>query len=504
MPKKSVKALVISDLHLGEASSVFSDNYTIEKFWKCIAQNYSKIGEFIILGDVLDLSQAMYPEVLYAFKQFLKRIPPKLIKKIVMIPGNHDHHIWFENYENLIVSKTLSNLNISGDFDKIDNVFARNKELREEFSRLKEKEKRKHGADKDGFYSFGKGTDNTITNFIRSNKLLKGIDLEIRYPFYNINIKNQTLHLHHGHFFGTAYNLFTTVISELKNPISMITWKMVDLMLEGLYKGLGRLKSLILIMTLATTLVAVPVLLTLTRGNLWVLTFIPLCVILLSIIGFYGSIYKRTKELKENLGQGDLPELDNLKIYEKVNAPQYEFMWYLLGQSPMHNLQEKAYELFHAHAGRSLEAGETISGLSKYIKKYLKIYSHHKLFPKRMRYLMFGHTHRIGWDDTFTYDDKAEREKKITVINSGGWLNDQDYYHKSNSIFEVSDKGIIGYSMQSNEAGFVMDVLNKDDYNKDPLKIKAMGKTIKKSIEKSQKEFKKQAKEFKDEIKKGL
>jgi UDP-2,3-diacylglucosamine pyrophosphatase LpxH len=498
--KKSVRALVISDLHLGEEDSVFSDNYITSKFWHCIAENYKKVDEFILLGDVIDLSQAEYSEALYGLKQFFANVPANIVKKIIIIPGNHDHHIWHESYENLIVNDTISAFKMDERFDKIDHPDARSKELEDEFARRKNKQKRDYKPDKDNYYYFDKEANTTIMNFIRANNLLKGVKLEVRYPFYNIKHNNRTTHMHHGHFFGSAYNLFTTLVAHLNKSATTITWKVIDLLLEGLYKAIGPYKSALLIMALAATMLALPIYLTVVHHPLWAVSFIPFGIIVLSAVGFYVGIHKRTKELKEKLKQGDIPELTDLKVYERVNAPQYEFLWYLLGQSPLHNLQEKAYEIFHAEAGRSLEAGETINGLKSYIKQYLNIYSNHSLSPKKLKYLLFGHTHRVGKQRRFRYKDYKGRERSITVYNTGGWLENNNS-DKINALFEIGNSGPKGYRMKYNGANYELKALKDEDYVYDPLKIKAVKASIKKGLEKGKEEIKKEAEEVSKELK---
>jgi predicted phosphodiesterase len=84
--------IIMSDLHLGEEECSFVEKNHAKK----LAEELKSIGnidEIILLGDIMDLALSPIQDVTDQFKKFLSAIAD-ISKKIVYIPGNHDHHIW--------------------------------------------------------------------------------------------------------------------------------------------------------------------------------------------------------------------------------------------------------------------------------------------------------------------------------------------------------------------------------------------------------------------------
>jgi hypothetical protein len=118
-----IRYISLSDLHLGEESSLLTNikitkgkrnsnaadpskpSPVMEQLTACLrtlVENFNK-GEdkptLILNGDALDLALAKTNVASLAFLRFLDLIFPqdeqkKLFKDIVLIPGNHDHHLW--------------------------------------------------------------------------------------------------------------------------------------------------------------------------------------------------------------------------------------------------------------------------------------------------------------------------------------------------------------------------------------------------------------------------
>lgn len=98
-------ALVLSDLHLGEESSVLhyagTEQQGQQPFVKALAQRirdavpglHGTIPFLILAGDTLDYSLAPADEAILDFRLFLKDVH-SLFGTIIYIPGNHDHHVW--------------------------------------------------------------------------------------------------------------------------------------------------------------------------------------------------------------------------------------------------------------------------------------------------------------------------------------------------------------------------------------------------------------------------
>jgi hypothetical protein len=105
---KKLKAVAISDLHLGEPEGML---YYIHKDPKSnlIKATVNKIAELskgdsnfedgveelILIGDIVELSEAMASEAYENARAFFDALLNKVnIEKIVYIPGNHDHNFW--------------------------------------------------------------------------------------------------------------------------------------------------------------------------------------------------------------------------------------------------------------------------------------------------------------------------------------------------------------------------------------------------------------------------
>jgi len=105
---KKLKALAVSDLHLGEGNALLHEDddgiidATVGKIRDLSSARAddaveSGIDTFILLGDIVDLSEAQDDKAYEKTRTFMERLTAQVpIKKIVFVPGNHDHHIWLE------------------------------------------------------------------------------------------------------------------------------------------------------------------------------------------------------------------------------------------------------------------------------------------------------------------------------------------------------------------------------------------------------------------------
>ncbi|MBX5470702.1 MAG: metallophosphoesterase family protein [Thermoleophilaceae bacterium] len=83
---------VVSDLHLGASSppSVLRSRRVRARLFERLAA----VDRVVLLGDVLELRQAPLPAVLDAARPFFVELGEALgDKQIVVVPGNHDHHL---------------------------------------------------------------------------------------------------------------------------------------------------------------------------------------------------------------------------------------------------------------------------------------------------------------------------------------------------------------------------------------------------------------------------
>lgn len=124
--EKIERAVVISDLHLGNENSLFfhEDQQRFINVMNWIIRqlkDLEKIDELILLGDFLDLSLAPL-DVLYEnlrnFFVYLSQL--ENIVGIYFIPGNHDHHFWIELVEqDVVIERIKSNKSLPSDTERM-------------------------------------------------------------------------------------------------------------------------------------------------------------------------------------------------------------------------------------------------------------------------------------------------------------------------------------------------------------------------------------------------
>lgn len=182
---KIIKALALSDLHLGEFETLLYNSKdgsnlidtTIDRISElCEGDGMfdSGVEELILIGDIMELSEADEREAYSNAKAFLlplvERIQPD---KVVYIPGNHDHHLWV----------------------KLVSVEYGVSDYRKCFPKIK--------------------TDSSLAKkefFIKRclPKDYPSQKVDIRYPNYRIETENAYYLFDHGHLFSTFVHLFYT------------------------------------------------------------------------------------------------------------------------------------------------------------------------------------------------------------------------------------------------------------------------------------------------------
>ncbi|MEE8449804.1 MAG: metallophosphoesterase [Thermodesulfobacteriota bacterium] len=138
--------ITLSDLHLGEESSVANtdlgailtslrtdipdidtfvnkrlkkpekdpviapENLTVQTLNDVLARISAKspISHLILLGDILDLSVASYYDAAFQAQKFMSEMLHGISpKRIILIPGNHDHHLWAQVSEEQWIESAL-------------------------------------------------------------------------------------------------------------------------------------------------------------------------------------------------------------------------------------------------------------------------------------------------------------------------------------------------------------------------------------------------------------
>ena len=107
----AVRAIVLSDLHLGDTDSLLttpapdaeslpSASPVLVQLATCLRQIAAGQDEpplIVLNGDILELSFGPTSHALAAFEGFLRLLAggePDLSRRVVYVPGNHDHHVW--------------------------------------------------------------------------------------------------------------------------------------------------------------------------------------------------------------------------------------------------------------------------------------------------------------------------------------------------------------------------------------------------------------------------
>ncbi len=114
MGSKKLKALAISDTHLGEETSLLSFPRGLQHLWETLAKDRDfwrpifpdfdpdedrvEVEELILCGDIPDSTLSSTSQISAGTHAFSMMLGSALdIKKAVYVPGNHDHTLW-SNY----------------------------------------------------------------------------------------------------------------------------------------------------------------------------------------------------------------------------------------------------------------------------------------------------------------------------------------------------------------------------------------------------------------------
>lgn len=197
----------LSDLHFGEEHSLLTDIELINNKWQTVPSKCSPVMEglfglltelkrqanqnepiehLVLMGDILDLALGKLSDSSKILHLFLKNIKEKdLFKKIIYLPGNHDHHIWEQAREKAFEDRILSDP-------------AGNCTIPEEFHTL--------------------NLDEPNVNCPLLDTIAKacGLDsIEVRYPLLRIPFDgvnqpiNRQIFIHHGHLHEDTYLLMS-------------------------------------------------------------------------------------------------------------------------------------------------------------------------------------------------------------------------------------------------------------------------------------------------------
>jgi len=422
-------ALVLSDLHLGEESSVLRYGQKFKKGKQPLVNTLTKLLKekvanekvpFLILaGDTLDFSLASVQEAVADFRLFLEDVH-EFFDNFVYIPGNHDHHMWRTLQEQVFVVNRIREGEKIGDFPQ-----------------------EQIGTVRDGKIVLkGVNPKKTLGAKTFLNDLLpetaKGKNFAVTYPNVFLKFKNseRDILITHGHFFEVAWTLVSDIfkkslnltamnyriLERINSPLTEFGWyglgqagKLSHFM-EGLYKEIKNSEDRKL--TLALNDVRDYL------DELW--TFKPT-----KREGFFSRIrgvFSEAKAgIKEELSDQGLELMTNL--VKSLVISQVEEREPYTGGSPLR------------HCPNILDDPAKKDRIKRYIS-----YSLGRPYEFEPYQIIFGHTH-IPIKDGSLEIAVDGRPRDIAAFNTGGWVVDSkepDEIIQSRPMpFLISDEGEI-------------------------------------------------------------
>jgi hypothetical protein len=192
-------ALVISDIHLGRPSSYLYSNHSVyQANRRALLHLLRQLGahdELVLNGDIMELSLSGWDEIVREtslFFEVLAEAGP--FKRIVYIPGNHDHHFWRLLVEKIFLLHNIENKISLPDLDRYPYHFV------------------------DQIFS-SKSHDIILNHFWPAGTTAP--EIVVKYPNHLLQIKNsaagnQTYLITHGHFLEDLFRPMNILIEPAR------------------------------------------------------------------------------------------------------------------------------------------------------------------------------------------------------------------------------------------------------------------------------------------------
>jgi predicted phosphodiesterase len=401
-------AVVLSDLHLGEGSSVlhYSQKYkkgkhplvnTLTKLIKEKATD-ERIPFLILAGDTLDFSLASVQDAVEDFRLFLVDFHD-LFDNFVCIPGNHDHHLWRTLQEQIFVVNRIRQRRKIEDFPQ------------EQIGTIKDGKIIVKGVDPKKLL----GAKTFLNDLMPLDAKKK--NFAVTYPNVFIEFKNQEkdILITHGHFFEIAWTLvsdilrkslnLTTmnyrVLERINSPLTEFGWYglgqagKLSRFIEELYKEIKNSEDKKLTLALNDLKDYL--------DELW--TFKPA-----KREGFFSRIRGVFSETKASIKEELSDQALNLMtlLVKNLVISQVEEREPYTGGSPLR------------HFTNILDDPAKKDRIKRYIS-----YSLGRPYEFKPYQIIFGHTHIpiINGSMEITVDG---RQRNIAAFNTGGWVVDSE------------------------------------------------------------------------------
>lgn len=208
-------AMVLSDLHLGEESSVlhYGDKFKekgtqplVNKLTESIRKRMGdeKISFLILAGDTLDFSLASVQNAVADFRLFLEDVYG-FFENVVYIPGNHDHHMWRSLQEQVFVINRIKERRPIENFPQ------------EQIGAIKDGEVILKDVDPNKVL----GAKTFLNDLLPSGSRKK--NFAVTYPNLFLEFENpeKNIFITHGHFFEVAWTLVSDIFKRSLNIKTM-------------------------------------------------------------------------------------------------------------------------------------------------------------------------------------------------------------------------------------------------------------------------------------------
>lgn len=399
-------AMVLSDLHFGEESSVLHYGQKFKKGKQPLVNRLTeltkkevgneKIPFLILAGDTLDFSLASIQDAVADFRLFLGDVH-EIFDCLVYIPGNHDHHIWRTLQEEVFVVNRIKERRKIEDFPH-----------------------EQTGTIIDGKIILkGIGQKKSLGAKTFLAKLLppaaKGKSFAVTYPnvFLRFKKPGKNILITHGHFFEVAWTLVSDVfkkslnlttmnyrvLERINSPLTEFGWYglgqagKLSLFIEELYKEIKNSEDRKLTLALNDLRDYI--------DELW--TFKPA-----KREGFFSRIRGVFSEVKAN-------------IKEELSDQALRLMTHLVKSLVISQVEER--EAYTAgsplrHCPNVLDDPTKKDRIKKYIS-----YSLGRPYEFRPHQIIFGHTHMPIKDGNIEMTVEG-KPWNIAAFNTGGWVVD--------------------------------------------------------------------------------
>jgi UDP-2,3-diacylglucosamine pyrophosphatase LpxH len=389
-----VRAVAMSDLHLGEETSVLNffiyDNRgkKVRQNGELVADrivqelikikmgenNGEKIRHIFLVGDLFDLSLATFKECVENAQIFFRKIcDSETVEEIVYIPGNHDHHIWMQIVEH---KNFLSRV--------------------------------ERGESLDFFYDRVAESDEIVKNTFLGGLMPKEKEncIGVSYPNYELMSKDQAIIFHHGHFNERLWTLTTDVFDEyLENydleELEICNSPLTEMVWYALGQA-GRLGAGGLVEKIYTGV----------KNN------------------DFEIIEKICGNIFDSIDEWDGRKKDDF-LQERIDGMTKRAGLFLAKKVISQFMTKKKRKKGSLARGMTLEDEQLGDGTKRYMDRFIKLDRNYKY--------VFGHTHRHFQAAEFRDSNGFSHE----LVNCGGWVVEEIDQTPDSYLIRIDDEGTI-------------------------------------------------------------